>query len=266
MRAIATTALAASLFAAVASAPPTARADDVWPSAVPARARTLADRGRKLHDAGDYRSAIAAFTQAYAMAPSPALLFNLAQAYRLGGNCDDAAVLYRRYLASNPPAEGRALAEGHLATVERCMHKLALHIPVETPSGALVVPPPPAVVASDVAPPASHTAQIEKDVGIGLFTGGSIALAAAVYYAFQAHNASNDVAAAYAMGAKWKEVAPIDQRGKDASTRAQISGGAAALGIAGGVAMYLLGRHTEQTPVTVAATGHGVQVSMLWAF
>ena len=35
------------------------------------------------------------------------LLFNLAQAYRLQGNCDDAALMYRRYLATNPGVEQR---------------------------------------------------------------------------------------------------------------------------------------------------------------
>ena len=84
----------------------TARADDE----VPAKARALAERGRADHDRGDYGAAIAEFTEAYALAPSPALLFNLAQAYRLAGRCDDAALMYRRYLTGDPaPGRPRAL-------------------------------------------------------------------------------------------------------------------------------------------------------------
>jgi tetratricopeptide (TPR) repeat protein len=88
--------------------------------AVPAQARALAERGRIAHDRGDYPAAIAAFTEAYALAPSPALLFDLAQAYRLAGRCADAAVMYRRYLANDPDPEARALAETQLEAVEHC--------------------------------------------------------------------------------------------------------------------------------------------------
>jgi len=239
---------------------------DSWSGEVPAKARALAERGRTLHESGDYANAIVAFTQAYAMAPSPALLFNLAQAYRLQGDCDDAALMYRRYLATNPGPERSALAESQLANMERCMRKLALHIPIETAN--LAVPPPPSatVGSSATVTRPSRKAQIEKDVGVGLMAGGTVSLAIAAAYAVRAHNASNDVAAAYARGARWNEVAPIDSRGKSAARTAKISGGAAAVGIAGGIAMYLVGRHHEQTPVTVAATGHSVEVSMLWGF
>jgi tetratricopeptide (TPR) repeat protein len=93
-----------------------ARADTV-----PNRARDLAERGRTAHDAKDYATAIASFTEAYALAPAPGLLFNLAQVYRLRGSCDDAALMYRRFLATNPPDDARQLAEAHLSTVERCL-------------------------------------------------------------------------------------------------------------------------------------------------
>ncbi|HEY0993754.1 MAG TPA: tetratricopeptide repeat protein [Kofleriaceae bacterium] len=254
---------------AVLLAPVAARADRGGSSDVPAKARMLAERGRAFHDAGDYANAITAFTQAYVIAPSPALLFNLAQAYRLQGDCEDAALMYRRYLATNPSAQGQALAETHLASVERCVHMLSLHIPVERASSRAVPPPPPpreSVVVTRTQPAPSRRAQIEKDVGVGLVLGGTVALAAATYYTVAAHNASSDVAAAYATGAKWKDVAPIDERGKTAAARAKILGAGGVLGVAGGIVAYLIGRHTEQLPVTVAPTRHGVELGMSWAF
>lgn len=264
MRALSASALVAIALAVV---PLPTLADNAWPGGVPAKARALAERGRASHDAGDYAAAIAAFTQAYVMAPSPALLFNLAQAYRLQGDCDDAALMYRRYLATNPSPEGRALAEMHLASVERCIHMLSLHIPVESPSGRIVTPPPREKLAAALAAPApSRKAAIEKDVGVGLAIGGSVALAAAGYYAVVAHNAANDVAEAYARGAKWKDVAATDARGKSASSRAKVLGAGGAIGIAGGVVTYLIGKHTEGVPVTVATTRQGVEVGMSWAF
>jgi tetratricopeptide (TPR) repeat protein len=247
-------------------APIAARAEGAWQGDVPAKARSLAERGRLLHDAGDYANAIVAFTQAYVIAPSPALLFNLAQAYRLLGDCDDAALMYRRYLATKPSPEGRALAELHLANVERCIRKLSLHIPVETSNGVMVASKPDPLATAAVVSAPSHKAQIEKDIGVGLVLGGSVALVAAGYYAVQAHSAANQVDALYAKGANWEDIAPIDSRGRSAATNARLFGGGAALGIGVGVALYLLGRHSEHIPVTVVPTSHGADVSMLWAF
>lgn len=251
--------------AALAIAPIPARADAAWSGDVPAKARTLADRGRAFHDAGEYAKAIAAFTQAYVMAPSPALLFNLAQAYRLQGNCDDAALMYRRYLASNPSPDERSLAETHLASVERCLHKIGLHIPIETAPTQLLMPTAPATLTA-TAPPPSRISQFEKDVGVGLGVGGGVALAVAGYYMLQARSAAADVADAYAMGAKWKDIAPIDERGKSAADRAKLFGAGGAIGVVGGVVMYLVGKHGERPPVVVSPTTRGAQVSVGWVF
>jgi tetratricopeptide (TPR) repeat protein len=87
---------------------------------VPARARALAARGRALHAAGDYGHAIEAFREAYALAPSPGLLFNLAQSYRLAGRCGESAAMYREFLASGPARAQRAVATAQLAIVEAC--------------------------------------------------------------------------------------------------------------------------------------------------
>jgi tetratricopeptide (TPR) repeat protein len=254
-------------------APLAVRADEAANS-VPAKARMLAARGRAAHAAGDYGGAIAAFTQAYAMAPAPALLFNLAQAYRLRGSCDDAALMYQRFLDSGPAPEVRSLVENHLATVERCMHKIGLNIPITSGPGARagsVAGRGSAGISVDsagsVTAARARKAALEKDVGIGLVIGGTASLALATYYAFQAHNAASDVADAYAKGAKWKDVAPLDARGKTASSRARLLGVGGALGVAGGVITYLIGRHTERsTPVTVVPRGRGVEVGLTWAF
>lgn len=253
--------------AAVAIAPHAARGDDVWKGSVPPKARTLADRGRAYHDAGDYTNAIAAFTQAYVMAPSPALLFNLAQAYRLQGNCDDAALMYRRFLATNPEPEQRALAEAHLASVERCLHKIALHIPLETASASAIVATPAEPFAlGATAPPVSRRAQLEKDIGVGLAISGGVSLAVAAYYAVQAHEAESDVSAMYVKGGKWQDVAAADERGRSAATAAKWFGAGGAVGLVGGIVTYLIGRHEEGPPVTVSTMSHGVKVGLRWEY
>jgi len=259
--------IVAATIAATLPVAPAAAQGEVSPSTIPVKARMLADRGRAFHDAGDYPNAIAAFTQAYVMAPSPALLFNLAQAYRLLGNCDDAALLYRRYLATGPRPEERALAEAHLAKVEQCAGKPAQHIPIATEAaGPAAVPPLDVVAAPAPAPAPSSKAHIEKDIGLGLTTGGAAALAVAVAYAVQAHDAANDVSDAFVRHAQGKDVAQLDARGRAAATTARLFGIGGALGVGAGVVMYVIGRHTEAAPVAVAPTGHGVEVSMSWGF
>ena len=117
--------------AAVLAAAPAARADNALrPERIPNKARELAEKGRTLHNAGDYSGAVAAFKEAYVLAPSPGLLFNIAQSYRLAGNCDESAWMYRRFLDTNPVGEHRSLAETHLAAVERCCSARSRLVPV----------------------------------------------------------------------------------------------------------------------------------------
>jgi len=262
----------------VAGAVPTlARAGEPsTPEQIPDKARKLAERGRELHGQGDYTRAIVAFKEAYVLAPSPGLLFNLAQAYRLQGNCDDAAIMYRRYLASNPAPDARAIAETHLATVERCIAQRGLNIPFDESMAYLRVPPPEdkalALVAAP-APPAEHaySRRTQKWIGLGVATGGGLALATAGFFAYRAHEASLEVEDRYAHGDKWKNIAPIAARGEHSATLAQgfgIGGGLAAIA---GVTVFVLGERAERraqspSPVSVTPTRRGAEVSLAWQF
>src|SRR5262249_12179381 len=100
----------------------TARADSLDP---PERARALSDQGRSYHASGDYDHAIGSFKAAYELAPSPGLLFNMAQAYRLKGDCANAATMYKSYLRTDPDRPHRELAENQLDSVERCLSRRA---------------------------------------------------------------------------------------------------------------------------------------------
>lgn len=233
------------------------------PGSVPDKARQLADKGRTSHEAGDYNTAIAAYTEAYAIAPSPALLFNLAQAYRLRGSCDDAALMYRRYLDTSPSPEARVIAEGHLATVERCAHKIALSIPLDDKERAAVP-----VIAKQQDSAREEAGQWQQRVGVGLAIGGGLALAAATYYALDARSAEADVEHGYQMGGNGRDLAPIDARGERSATLATwlgIGGGALVIG---GVTTYLLGRRAEQraVPIAIAPKKGGAEVSLAWRF
>jgi tetratricopeptide (TPR) repeat protein len=240
---------------------------------VPEKARQLADRGRILHDAGDYVDAIAAFNEAYVLAPSPGLLFNLAQAYRLAGKCDDAAWMYRRFLDSHPGTDKRQLAEAHLATVEKCGHGgLRVAIIPQPPAMTATIPEPrietaattPTALAIHSRPIESNAGQRDKRIGIALGIGGGVILAGAAYFAWDAHEASNTVSTAYAQGKKWSDVASTDERGQHSATMGEALGIAGGLAVASGAVMYLIGRHQEHVAVMPTAGGAGIRMS--WGF
>ncbi|HXI61008.1 MAG TPA: tetratricopeptide repeat protein [Polyangia bacterium] len=73
-------------------------------------ARRLFREGQFLYDLGDYAASIDRFRKAYQLTKAPALLFNLAQANRLSGNCARALNLYRTFLRVDPqsPFAGEA--------------------------------------------------------------------------------------------------------------------------------------------------------------
>ncbi len=242
-----------------------ARSAYAAPGSVPDKARQLADKGRTSHEAGDYNTAISAYTEAYAIAPSPALLFNLAQAYRLRGSCDDAVLMYRRYLDTNPTPDARAIAEGHLATVERCAHKVSLSIPLDAHERRAV--PVIARQQDRVREEESDRGLLQQRVGLGLMIGGGLALAAATYFAVDAKNAESDVENAYAHGGEGWNLAAIDERGQRSAklgTWLGIGGGALVIG---GVTSYLLGRRAERTaPIALVPKTGGAEVTFAWRF
>lgn len=88
-------------------------------------AKRYFDAGSQAYRKSRYDAAIAAFDEAYRIAPRPALAFSLAQALRLQYYVDRdarklvrAIELYQRYLAEEPDGRRRQDAVDHLSTLE----------------------------------------------------------------------------------------------------------------------------------------------------
>lgn len=245
---------------------PTVGAAEALQQSVPDKARKLAERGRQLHDRGDYPRAIAAFKEAYVIAPSPALLFNLAQAYRLQGNCEDASLMYKRFLDEDLPEANRAIAQTHLHTVERCIAKRSLGLPMDDHAAYLASAPAPApseALFVDGPPPGTR----KKQLGTGLVIGGGVALAGALYFGIQAASDAAAVEEAVANGARWKDVADRDAAGHRHAGYAKVLGVGGALAAAGGVTLYVLGkREARAASFAVVPTKSGAQVTVGWRF
>ena len=259
---------AITLAALLAAASTTAYADNALrPERIPNKARLLADKGRAYHNAGDYNAAVSAFKEAYVLAPSPGLLFNIAQAYRLAGNCDEAAWMYRRFLDTNPIGTHRQLAENHLAAVERCgSGGLIVDNPQASPEATMAVPEPSDKLITFVSLPESRSRKYKK-IGLGTAIGGGALLAGAAVFAIDAHDASNTVAETYKRGGKWEDIKDVDARGRRSSTIATALGIGGGLAVVSGAVLFAVGRHYEQAQhVAVTPTTRGAQVSLSWGF
>lgn len=124
----------------------------VFPSASAAQppradAREHYRKGTAAYNLGRYVEAGEEYERAYEITLDPALLFNVAQAYRLGGDAKKALTAYRSYLRAAPLGDRRALAEAKVrelegggerddvqrAAVPPAVSKVALEIPTTSP-------------------------------------------------------------------------------------------------------------------------------------
>ncbi len=135
-------AVAAVLLAALAATGRVAPAYADDDQALSPGARAHLDRGLSEYDAGNFRAAAVEFQAAYAIDPRREILYVWAQAERLAGDCEQAAILYRKFLALDPPGDEAAKARARLADCEAALR-----------TARPVASPPPPVVARH-APPA----------------------------------------------------------------------------------------------------------------
>lgn len=91
------------------------------------KARELYDRGIKAYNLARFQEAIDLLREAYQEEPSPAFLFNIAQAYRQLDDCEHAAFFYKRYLSYEPASKERRQIEDRIIELDaRCEEKQKL--------------------------------------------------------------------------------------------------------------------------------------------
>jgi hypothetical protein len=108
-----------------------------------AAAREHYEKGTSFYDLGRYPEAIKEFEAAYELKKDPALLFNLAQAYRLAGNAEQALHFYKTYLRYVPRPPNKAEIDDRIAALEK---QVAEHPQTQTqppPAADATAPPPP---------------------------------------------------------------------------------------------------------------------------
>src|SRR5262245_64370909 len=101
------------------------------PALALAQAKTsdeLYKEGETLYNLGDFDKAAEAFKQGFALetndSKKPAYLYNVAQAYRQGNKCKDAAFFYKRYLSLKDQDTVKPLKPEKRAEIEQRITEL----------------------------------------------------------------------------------------------------------------------------------------------
>jgi tetratricopeptide (TPR) repeat protein len=84
-----------------------------------AEAKERFHRGTQLYDLGKYLEAASEYEAAFRLTERSGLLFNIGQAYRLGGQPKKALAAYQGFLRRSPEAPQRSEVEEHIAALEK---------------------------------------------------------------------------------------------------------------------------------------------------
>jgi tetratricopeptide (TPR) repeat protein len=107
------------------------------------------DKATRAYDIQKYMEAVEEYQKAYEIGGDPAMLYNVAQSYRLNDQLPDAIRFYRRYLQRSPNARNRDDVERKIAELEKTVEerrKIAAAVPVAqvpvAPVGVIATPSP----------------------------------------------------------------------------------------------------------------------------
>ena len=99
------------------------------------------EKASRAYDVQKFQEAIEEYQKTYEISGDPAMLFNVAQAYRLNGQPQEAIYYYRRYLERSPTASNRPATEQKIAELEKLIGEGKTAPPGAAPPPA--APPPP---------------------------------------------------------------------------------------------------------------------------
>jgi tetratricopeptide (TPR) repeat protein len=168
-------------------------------------AREHYQRGTKLYDLQRYDEAAKEYEAAYEIVDDPALLFNIGQAYRFGGDDPKALGAFRSYLRRLPRAENRPEVESRIADLQKLIEEKRKS--QEAPPGGTISPPemkplsPPQTVEAKPTetmppPPAPidpHTGKVKKITGLAVGVAGVAGIALGITFAALASSTNHEL-------------------------------------------------------------------------
>ncbi len=214
------------------------------------------DEGRKLYDRHEWTAAIARFQESYRLRHDAPSLFDIAQAYRLSGDCVQAVAFYRQYEHDFPQATNLAKVDKFITDLAACAkeHEVKVEPPKPPPEAPKPPPPPPPPKPAPVAEGGHGT----RLAGLALAGGGVAAIATGFVFG---HLASADADQADKGHGTWDP--SVERAGKRDDVIAKVLWGVGGAAIVGGAVTYVVdGRGAETPQVSIGLSRGGA--SLVW--
>jgi tetratricopeptide (TPR) repeat protein len=222
------------------------------------------ERGRRLYDVKEYAAAIEEFKAAYLIDADPIYLFNLAQAYRLSGDCKSAESYFAKFLKADPATTQRAKIEKLIA---ECTPAPTGDTP---PTGTTDTPPtgttdtPPtgttdtSIVVAPTAPPADP-GRSRRIIGLITAGVGVAALGIGTGLAIHVGGVESDLETECVAGCDWDDIRDRDSSARTKATLSTVMIVGGGVAVLGGAALYFWGRamRTETPTYTIVPTADG---------
>jgi hypothetical protein len=215
-------------------------------------ARRLTERGLAHFGARRFAEAIADFEASYAITPARGLLYNLAQAHRLNGNCAEALRYYRLFRAIEPAGKLQQRTDERIVEMEACVTKhtsaeAAPPSPSQAVARMITAPVKVDAARADTGPERSSgrapTRTWRRWAGVGMAGVAAGLAASSGYFGWRAQQATDDVNRIYDRGGPWGPYAmEREASGQHAERVALLSGAGAALSAALAVWLLVTGR------------------------
>jgi len=218
------------------------------------------ERATRAYDVQKYQEAVTEYQKAYEIGGDPAMLYNVAQAYRLGDQLTEALHTYRRYLQRSPTARNREDVERKIADLEQTIEarRKAAEAAAQAKQTSEAAQTP-AVTAPPVAPPQSPAVPVETGVnglriaGIAVLSVGAAALGTAGVAGYLASKRGDDLTRA-SMSEQMFDP-DVQSSGKTWNTVAIASAvGGGALALVGTILIVAAGSGEPDRPAATTAT------------
>jgi len=121
--------------------------------ALSAEAKRHYEEGTKAFNLAEFPRAVAEFKAAYNAKPDPLLLYNIAQAFRLGADEAQALLFYKSFLRNMPDAPNRKEVEAKIRTLEKVVAEQQKQAEQRKESLTPVVPVVPVLPPASAVPP-----------------------------------------------------------------------------------------------------------------
>ncbi len=215
-------------------------------AAQPTEAERFYTEGQKAYDAQRFDEALVAWERAYELSRLPALMFNIAQAYRLNGNCAKAIASYRTFVELAPTSDERGDAEALIREMSPC-------------PAVVVTPPPskPKPPSERAISPSANPGRGKRIVGGVIAVGGVGLVAVGVVFGSKAAALADEVKAACVVTCDFAMIGTKDADGRAAERNQFIFLGAGGAAIVTGSVLYFLGKRDGASTVAIAPRGDG---------